>query len=268
MAEVCFKNKSNFHPDPDKDLAGSWKKGQIVATDEDGAEWRPTLFPIAFVLLKIPGVPASFFSKYKEGYRRFVAFNVDATNVATDSATITASVTNKTAIRKIGGLRLNQVLGFLEHFGATNISVTNGDVTFDISVTDFVKAPAKWPAPGLVITELAYRQVSGEHDFKVDHSAITGVPVARKTAVLEKFIANHNGVILGHDATSVNFTYTRAEARARIQAALKDTVESHSVVQRRFHLKPEAIDAIAAAGGIMTATKQQFLNNIINVADT
>jgi len=268
MAELLIKNKSNSHPDPDKDLAGSWKKGQIVGITEDGAVWRPTLFPITFVLLKVPGVVASVFSKHLESFHRFMAFNVDATNATTDTATITASVTNRTAIRKLGGLKLRHVMGFLDHLGATNISVANGAVTFDISVADFVKAPAQWPAPGLIITELAYRQAGGEHDFKVDHSVITNVPVAKKTAMLEKFITDHNGTVIGNDATSVSFTYTRAEARARIQAALKDAAESEVVVQRRFYLKPAAVDAIVAAGGIMTATKAQLLNNLVNVADT
>jgi len=268
MAELLIKNTSNSHPDPDTDLAGSWKKGQIVGITEDGGVWRPTLFPIMFVLVKIPGVAADTLAQYLETFRRAISFSVDSTNAATDTATITASVTNRTTVRKLGALKPRHVNGFLDKFGATNISIANGNVTFDISVSGFVTAPERWPYPGLVVTELAYRQASGEHDFKVDHSAFTVDSVARKTRLIKQFLRHHNATVLSNDATSVSFTYTRAEARARIRAALKEAAEGEVVVRRRFYLKPAAVDAIVAAGGIMTATKTQFLNNIINVADT
>ena len=57
MCELLIRNVDNVNPDPDKDLSGSYKKGDVVEVRPDGCEYGKNELSDRFRIVKYPGVP-------------------------------------------------------------------------------------------------------------------------------------------------------------------------------------------------------------------
>lgn len=64
MAEILVKAVDASHSNPDEDRRGCYKRGMPVVVREDGHEWGSMEGLPSFVVIKIPGVPASSVAKY------------------------------------------------------------------------------------------------------------------------------------------------------------------------------------------------------------
>ena len=66
MAEFLIKAVDATIPDPTKDRAGCYKRGDVVVVMPNGHEWGKEEGPPSFIILKIPGLSVTVARKYLE----------------------------------------------------------------------------------------------------------------------------------------------------------------------------------------------------------
>lgn len=69
MAEFLIKAIDALHEDPDKDKAGCYKRGDVVAVEPDGWQWGKLEGPPKFVIVKIPDMTVEEAEQYVESER-------------------------------------------------------------------------------------------------------------------------------------------------------------------------------------------------------
>lgn len=133
MAEILIRAKDNTHPDPEKDLAGCYKRGYPVVVMEDGHSWGSMEGPPEFYILKIPGVSRDAVQHYINSWD----FDVDYEIVASSDQGYRVRVfgQNVSASGK-AALTKDQVETWLTNHGAIVRSFGPNEVTFDLPTTD------------------------------------------------------------------------------------------------------------------------------------
>lgn len=66
MAELLVKAIDSRVADPDLERRGCYKRGDVVVVFEDGHEWGREERPPKFIVVQIPGAPASAFRELQE----------------------------------------------------------------------------------------------------------------------------------------------------------------------------------------------------------
>lgn len=136
MAEILIRAIDNFHPDPEKDRAGSWKRGYPVVVRPDGHEWGIKECLPGFVLLKIPGTSVDAVRHYISSWDFDVDYEVVASNEQGYRVRVfgqNVSASGQAALTK------EQIETWLTNHGATVHSWGQNEVTFDLPTTDPVK---------------------------------------------------------------------------------------------------------------------------------
>ena len=248
MAEFLIKAQDAPVPDG----AGKWYAARIVYVGEDGHTWGGEEGPPKFYIIKVPGVSRDDALQYTQEWRHDTAMNIASSNLATDthSIEITSSMVSATGQNAFTAAKVQT---FFERWGATNIVVADALVTFDIAVFDAITSQGFWDVDvsGVVFSETDYDQGTGEHTVQIVSSPYSNAAMASK--VREK-----GGAVVPPDS----FIMTRAVAREELTNDIRERIERALHARRRWYVKASGMAALQAAGGIMTVTPAQFVNNI------
>jgi len=126
-------------------------------------------------------------------------------------------------------------------------------LTFDIRIYHAVTSQAFWErdVSGIQFAETEYNQSTCSHLVEVVTPAVTEQQIQQ--------VCKMQGVVY---VAPRSFIATRAEVRAKLQNEIADRFREVMIARRRWRISSAGMDALRAAGGIMTITPQQFVLNI------
>lgn len=242
---------------PVPDSAGKWYAARIVTVQEDGHQWGGKEGPPKFGIIKVPGVTKADAEHYLETWRHDTTVNIISSDQVSDTYRIRIT-SERVSVSGNGALVRDQIETFFTEWGASIVGFTNNSVTFDISVYDAITSPRFWGADvsGVVFVQSDYNQSTGDHLIQIQSSPFTN-------AQLRAAVEQNGGTVIPPDTFSMNRSVARQKFTDDIQERLRDI----NIARRRWYITAVGMSALNSAGGILTVTPQQFLNNIADSLD-
>lgn len=263
MAELLIKAVDASHPDPDKDEAGCYKKGDIVHVVDDGHEWGAKEGLPTFVVVKCPGLAVATVQDKRGEWVQAIDYKVVAQNTALDGARFRLFAAVPGAANRFG-LTLAKVENWITGWGGSVVSEATNEVRFDITVKNAYKSVNFWGADpvglGIIITETAYNSGNGNHTATIDINA-SSVDQQR----IKEAVETHGGVITAYANKVATVKFNRDVIRAAFMDDLREKT-SKTVVRRRWGFAPSDVDTAIAAGGVVTVTPTQLASKAIDKA--
>lgn len=248
MAELLIKASDS----PVSDGPGKWYAALIVTVQEDGHEWGSKEGPPKFYILKIPGISKDDAQEYLTEWRHGISYEVVNSQPAQDGYRIKLT-SDAVSVSGKGSITLENVEAFFTKWNATVQSATSNSITFDVRIYDAATSEGFWErdVSGITFSETTYEQATGSHLIEVVSPEITDDQiqnVCERQSVV--YVAPRSMIV------------TRSEVRTKFQDDIKEQFERIDIARRRWHIKSAGMDALQQAGGIMTVTPTQFLNNV------
>jgi hypothetical protein len=271
MCEILIKVRDYVNADPVKDRRGVHKKGDIINIKPDGwsdhPNWSQSAYPYAnggkFVLVKVPGLAVETALAYRDSWRDDFAYEIVNSNAQQGRYTVRVYETNAGASGE-NGLTAEKVAAYLLGWGCTNINFTVNSCEFTFSLWAAVQSSEFWNfhlIDSYVLFNLnGYNSATGVGDvtatmiYEDVASLITRQRV--RDAILER-----GGTIISATSDSVRFTIERSDILQRFRADVKRKAEQ--VYKRhRYAVDASEVDAVVAAGGMVTITAQQLATRL------
>lgn len=242
---------------PVPDSAGKWYAARIVTVQEDGHEWGGKEGPPKFGIIKVPGVSKADAEQYLEEWRHNTSLAIVASDVQADSYRLRLTSDRVSQSGKNAFAR-EQIENFFTDWGATIVQFRSNSVTFDISVYGAITSPRFWGADvsAVVFVESQYNEQTGDHLVQIQESPFS----------LEQM----RNAVVAHGGTPVppdSFIMNRSVARQKLTDDIEDQIRAITYARRRWYITATGMAALNAAGGIITVTPAQFLNNVSDALD-
>ena len=250
MAEFLIKAEAS----PVVDGPSKWYAAAIVVVAEDGHEWGGKEGPPKFFIIKVPGVTKADADSYLEEWRHEPSYTILQNQQSTDSFRIRLDSNRVSATGK-NSFSLAQVESFFTKWDAAIVSVNNESVIFDISIFDAATSEGFWgvDTSGVVFVETTYTEVNGDHLIQIQDSPYTDEQMASA-------VRNHSGTIVPPDSFIIN----RGVMRQALQDDIARKIRDISFARRRWYVSATGMSSLVAAGGIITVTAAQFINNVVD----
>ena len=262
MAEILIKLADYVHPDPVKDRRGVHKRGDIINIKpdgwSDGEHWHQSAYPPSvgkFILVKCPEITVAEAIAYRDSWKDDFGYTIVSQNSAQGLYVVRVFEQNAGAAGQ-NNLTQAKAQTFLTKWGCTGLTFTTNSCQFTFSLWNAVRSESFWDYP-LAGLEFAFTLVS--------YSATTGVgrilvtfPATFKVEEIIRRIGAKGGTLIDSTATTVTFEIERSDILTRFQAVVKQAAEQ-TYMRHRYQVSAADVDAIIAAGGIITLTKAQVL---------
>jgi len=159
----------------------------------------------------------------------------------------------------LNGLTRDKVETFLNNWGASVFSIAQNSVVFDALISDAISSDGFWGInlSGGLFSEVAYDQSTGIHTTRITYSSIPGATAE----IVAARIVERGCVITANQPAQSRITFTCG--RDLVFQAFKLDVKSRvdrTYARRKWRVTQAAIDAIIAAGGTITVTRDQMLD--------
>lgn len=242
---------------PVPDGPGKWYAARIVTVQEDGYEWGGKEGPPKFGIIKVPGVSKADAEQYLETWRHNTSISIVASDPVADAYRVRLT-SDRVSQSGQNAFSQEQIENFFTEWGATIVQWRNDSVTFDIAVYDAITSPRFWGADvsQVVFVETDYNQSTGDHLIQIQESPFS--PQQMRSAV-----ESNGGTVVLPDSFSMN----RSIARQKLTDDIEERIQSISYARRRWYITAAGMSALNAAGGVITVTAQQFINNIADSLD-
>lgn len=262
MAIFLIFDRNNVHSDITKDMRGSYKRGYIVQSFEDGTPHVESPTP-PFVILKVPDVTLNEVQKYNEHWIRQIDYEVINQNLALDGWRIRVFTTNPSITDQgvgAGKITRTMVENYLNKWNATVFTFADNSVTFNITIYNAIKSEGFWNvnASQIIFSEIAYNQSTGLHTVQIDYSGTSYT----RDQVINK-ITRMNGTMISDVSKVVQFTITRQIIFDAFKQDVKKKIES-ILYRRQYYLPSEFVTTIENNGRVHTITKTELLTLIHN----
>lgn len=254
MAEFLIKASDS----PVPDSSGKWHLSRIVVIQEDGHEWGGKEAPPKFYIIKVPGVSKESATQYLEEWRHNVTLNIVSSNPSTDEYRIKV-ITDRVSVSGKNSFKPETVEEFITRWNGAIVSIINHEVVFDISVYGAICSSQFWDTDAVsevVFVETSYNQSTGDHVIQVQSSPFTN-------AQMKHAVERRGGLVIPPDSFSMN----RSIARQLLENDIEEAINNVSYDRRRWYVTASGMSALQAAGGIVTVTPAQFINNIADGLD-
>lgn len=271
MCEILIKVRDYVNADAVKDRRGVHKKGDIINIKPDGwsdhPNWAQSAYPYAnggkFVLVKVPGLAVETALAYRDSWRDDFSYEIVNANAQQGRYTVRVYELNAGASGE-NGLTLTKVELFLTGWGCTNISFSDGSVTFTFSLWNAVRSPGFWEVPLIgtiaIFTLVSYSSATGVGRVQVEITAEADPLGALEAEVISR-ITERGGTIISNAFPVVVFEIERSDIFQRFRADVKRKAEQ--VYKRhRYAVDASEVDAVIAAGGMVTITAQQLASRL------
>jgi hypothetical protein len=267
MSEFIFKRSDYAHTDSDKDRRGVHKKGDFVNYKPDGWSdtpgWAQSQYPVKFVVVKCPGISfeEAATADYRRAWRDDFDYEILGSNAAQGRYTVRVFEKNAGASNQ-NQITLNKVQAWLVKWGCNNISATTNSVQFDFRLWQAAQSEGFWDVDNISAKAAFvlnnYNATTGVADITV-----TIVNESTKVAAVSQRVVQQGGTVIETTATTVRFNLERSVVLAKFRSDVKHALEK--VYKRhRYSISSAAVDAIIAAGGVVTYTKAQLLAAVID----
>ena len=277
MAEILIKLADYIHSDPVKDRRGVNKRGDIVARRPDGwsagPHWAQSQMCYAkagkFVLVKCPEIAIAEVETWADSWKDDFAYTIVSQNAAQGLYVVRVFEQNAGAAGQ-NNLTRAKVETCLTKWGCTGLTFTTNSCEFTFSLWNAVRSESFWE-----------RDVSSVVFTLVSYSSTTGIGriSANCNAIIEQFVITHandpqaeekikgeigrkiperGGTLIGWTGRILTFEIERSDILTRFRDDVKRKAEQ-TYMCRRYQVSAADVDAIVAAGGVITLTKAQVL---------
>lgn len=248
MAEFLIKAEDS----PVADGPGKWYAAHIVTVQEDGHEWGAKEGPPKFFIIKVPGIAKADAEQYLESWRHNTAVSIVASDQASDSYRLKLT-SDRVSNSGKNAFNRDQIEMYFTGWNAAIVNWRNDSVTFDISVYGAVTSPRFWGVDltGVVFVETEYNESTGDHLIQVQQAPYT-------LEQMRRAIEDNGGTIVPPDS----FIMNRSIARQKLTDDIEDQIRQITYDRRRWYVTAAGMSALQSAGGILTVTPSQFVNNI------
>ena len=267
MCEILIKVRDYVNADPVKDRRGVHKKGDIINLKPDGwsdhPNWAQSAYPYAnggkFVLVKVPGLAVETALNYRNEWRDNFAYEIINANAQQGRYTVRVYEINAGASNQ-NGLTAAKIELFLTGWGCTDIAFTTNSCEFTFSLWNAVRSPEFWNVQ-LIGTKAIFELIS--------YSAATGIGRVQATITdeaitprqVEYKITERGGTIISSEWPEVVFEIERSNILQRFRDDVKRKAEQ-TYMRHRYAVSAAEVDAIIAAGGVMTITQAQLVSRL------
>lgn len=262
MAQILFRLKDNFHPDPEKDRRGSYKKGYPVSIKEDGwyegnPYWGQSAYAdkTEWIVVDVADATVAELEGFCTAWKDDFSYEILSSNASTGQYTVRVYETNVSA-KGVNALTQEKVESFLTKWRCSNLSFATNSVQFDISLWDAVRSEGFWGV-NFVTFPITFTLIS--------YSAVTGigrieatVPASADASLVSQKIQDRGGSIVSESHPVWTFDIERSDLLTKFRADVKEKAQK-TYRRRLFSLTPAQSDAIATAGGYITRTKAQVI---------
>ena len=128
MAELLIKAVNHTHPDATIDRQGAYKKGDIIAVEENGFDWPVTMIGQLCVLIKVPGITKTQVQEYTDPLYVRIEWEL----VAENEAGKRFRVWNTGSDDRTHDITRAQVETFIVNRGGVVNSIALNEVVFDM----------------------------------------------------------------------------------------------------------------------------------------
>lgn len=253
MAEFLIKAEDSQVPDG----PGKWYAARIITVQEDGHEWGAKEGPPKFGLIKVPGIAKADAEQYLEEWRHNTTISIIGTDQSSDSYRLRLS-SDRVSLSGKNAFNQTQIENFFTDWNANVVNLQNDRVTFDISVYGAITSPRFWGADvtGVVFVETEYNESTGDHLIQIQDSPFSNEQ-------MRAAIESNDGTVIQPDS----FIMNRSVARQKLSDDIEDRIRQITYDRRRWYITAAGMSALQAAGGILTVTPAQFVNNIADGLD-
>jgi len=271
MAEFLFKRTDYTHADPEKDRRGVHKPGDCVGYRPDGwsagPNWAASKHPERFVVIKCPGITLAEAqaADYSKGWKDNFYYEVVSQNAAQGFYTVRVFETNVSVTGKNAMTRA-KVEAWLTRWGCSSISTTTNSVQFDFSLWAAVGSEGFWEIP-LLGTKVSFTLNSYNSTTGVGNITATLIDSTIKIADAARKIDEQGGVVGTITETTVQFTIERPVVFQKFRDDVKQRIET-TYKRHQHSISSTDLDAVVAAGGIVSVSRSVFLSKIINHLDS
>lgn len=262
MAHMLVYAKDNTNPDPDIDRQGCYKKGYPVVVLDEVAAWGAAETLPNFIQLEITGVTRAQVEHYLTSWQTDLNFNIDSTNGATATYTITVT-NNNVSVSGKNALTAPQIQSWLDKWGATFVSASLNSITLTCKLWDMVRSNGFWGADvsALVFTLGSYNSTSGIARIQVDYTA-----TAFTAAGVSGTIASKEGVVISNADGVAVFDIERSDIYTKFKEAVKEALDN-VYCRKQYYFDLDWVDSVVASGGVATITGAQAISLLKNKLD-
>lgn len=273
MAQILFRFRDNFHPDPEKDRQGCYKKGYPVSIKPDGwyegnPNWHQSAYAdkTRWIVVEVTDATREELENYSLPWRDDFDYEILASRPAKGEYDVrvyekNASPTGANAITR------EKVERFLTEWGCTNISAAANSVSFTFSLWNAVRSEGFWNVPLIQTKESfvlnSYSGRIGRITFTVIPDAFPNMTQEQLTQMITRKVQERGGSNLTVNYPAFTFDIERSDILTKFRQEVKQKGEG-IYRRRQFALPASLCDSIAAAGGFASMTKAQLAAAIRN----
>lgn len=267
MTEFIFKTHGYIHTDSEKDRRGVHKKGDLVNYKPDGWSdtpgWGQSQYPQKFVVVKCPGISVTEAetADYRRAWQDEFDYELINSNIAQGIYTVRVFEKNA-GVSNQNGITLGKVQAWLEKWGCNSISATINSVQFNFRLWPAAQSEGFWDVENLASKAAfvlnGYNAATGIADVTI---SITDPLINVNEAA--RRVVERGGVVTATAADSIRFDLERSDVLSAFKADVKQVLE-RVYKRHRYSISANNVDAIIAAGGIVTRTRAQLLAAVID----
>ena len=267
--------QSANHVDPEKDVRGCYKRGDIVTVLENDSTYalpKPDgsykHFP-KFVMIKVATISVDTARAYLDQWQAIIDYEIVQTNLQVDGARIRFFVAVPGAANE-AGLTREYMETWLSGWGATIVSTDTNDIRIEQTIEQIYTSRSFWQTfiledasgweslldTGLVITETNYNLGQGVHTATIDLSASTAT-----LAEVQRKLIERGAVINSIVGDVITAEFERQTTRDVFLSAVNEELDKY-VMRRRWAFTEVAVSGAEAQDGFAEVTETVALANI------
>jgi len=292
MAEILIHAR-DCDPKPDlvEDRRGVHKRGDIANTKPDGwsdnPHWPYSSYPYwrrdryidglillegKFILIKCPEITVAESTAWRENWKDNFAYEILSQNAQQGLYVVRVYETNAGAVGQ-NNLTRAKIETYLIGWGCTNITFTTNSCQFTFSLWNAVQSASFWErdVSSIIFTLISYNSTTGIgrisancnaiiEQFVITHADDPAAEIKIRQEI-ERKIPERGGTVIGWTDRTLTFEIERSDILTRFRADVKEKAE-RVYMRHRHNISSADVDAVIAAGGIMTLTRTQFLNRL------
>ena len=270
MAEFAFKKDLFTNAIAEKDRRGVHKPGDCVGFMPDGwssnPNWAAAQESKDFAVVRCPGITmaeaqaASLSRPWKDD----LDYEVIAERPTQGEYDIRIFEKNAGAINQnaIVGIKATRVRDYLLAWGCSNFALSETDGSFTFSLWDAVRSKNFWNVP-LIGSKVSFSLNSYNSQTGIGDITATLLDETIRIADAARKIEEQGGVVGAITGITIRFTINRSDILTRFKADVKRRLEQ-IYKRHQYSISQSDLDAIIAAGGIVTVSRSVFLAKIID----
>lgn len=243
---LIYRNPRNYsHPDIEKDKRSVYKKGYIVGgktLPHTGWGNKEVFSAGNFVHVKIKDATWEELKDYAETWNINIEYTKLGEDLSIDGHRFKVYTTNPGVSGK-GNLTRNKIENYLNKWNVTIHSIDINEVVIDLTINNLLKSRAYWgsvPGDGLgdlIYSQINYDEVSGEHVYNLDYSAVKSDITNRSIVAnkLSKRLGKRGVTFSNHDTVNqtANATIFRNTVLTYFRDEVKNDVANSSILYKR-----------------------------------